>query len=368
MNNQLNQEQLQNVIETAKDQIELILSELEVNIDGLYFNNNEIRSKCFIHGGNNPSSFCFNKSTGFWCCYTKSCHENHKGILGLTQLLLSKKLGTEVNFPQTIKYLCDILNIEIDSSQEIDHEKLEISKLLNDTKTNKLIQSHKEYFKPFSIKHLKNIEPSWYFLEKGFSEETLKKFYIGFCDTPMKPMYRRSYAPVLDDDGKNVIGVSGRIEFEKCALCGLFHEQNKGCPVDNKSIKSYPKWQHYGFCSNSVVYNLWNIKELVKKTGTIILTEGPKDIWWLDQNGIYNSSCLFGLNISKYNIEKLMKNGVLKIILAMNNDPKGLSAAEKNQKVLEQYFTVINISNKYPAKDLAELSKDQIRELFSHYE
>lgn len=363
MNQQITPEKIEEITQKINSELEFVLDSLGVDLEKVNFNNNEIRMACPVHCGNNVSSFVYNKNYGTWRCWSKQCHEGHQTIIQLCQLLLSKKLGKTINFLSAITYLCDILKISPSNSFEIiDQEKLEISKLINDNKSKgEDKQQNKDYFKPFSIKLLqKSFKPSEYFLNKGFKYETLKKFCISYCDDPQKPLYKRSCVPILSDDGLTVVGVSGRTIYEKCDLCGLYHKDGNGCPQDNSNVKSVVKWMHYGFCSSRVIYNCWNIKNYK----SIIITEGPKDVWMLDQYNILNSTCLFGLNVSKYHIEKLIKIGIIKIILALNNDPRGLEASEKNTKVLEQYFTIKNLSPYLPAKDISMLSQKDILNLF----
>jgi DNA primase len=346
---------LNEIRDIANDKIEFILSELGVNIDELTWNGSNIRGPCFIHGGNNSTAFSYSTQFKSWRCYTAKCDEGQGSVFNLVQKAL------KISFFESVQWISNKLNISIDNSFQLDPGTQQIYSLIKESKIKQnikdnIIRSQRDDFKPFPISLIKDFIPSQYFLEKGFSKETLNKFKIGYCNDPNKPMYLRSYAPVLDDFGKNVIGVTGRIKYEKCEYCPHFHEQGKGCPTDNSFIRKYPKWMHFGFNSGSTLYNLWHSFDYIHKHKVVVLTEGPKDVWWLDQHGIDNSCCIFGLNITECHINKLIKSGVLKVVLALNNDERGISAMEKIVPHLNMYFKVVTIHdilNGY--KDIAEI-------------
>jgi hypothetical protein len=157
-------------------------------------------------------------------------------------------------------------------------------------------------------------------------------------------MHLRSYAPVLSPDGRYAIGVTGRIKYEKCPYCPMFHEQGHGCPKDNPRIKGHAKWLHYGFNSGSVLYNEWFAEKFIRQSGVAILTEGPKDVWWLEQHDIHNSVCIFGLNFSDYHLRRLINMGVLKLVVALDNDEKGIEAMERLSNTFANYFNMVNIN------------------------
>ena len=55
--------------------------------------------------------------------------------------------------------------------------------------------------------------PAEYYLNRGFAEETLDTFDVGFCNVKGKPMYNRVVAPVYDED-YNYVGCVGRLTDE----------------------------------------------------------------------------------------------------------------------------------------------------------
>jgi hypothetical protein len=288
--------------------------------------------------------------------------------VGLVQKLLSKKYNKDYSFPGAIEWLSAFFKIDTSGiSIEPPHE---MDSMLHDIKAKCRIKASatpnlkKSDEFPIPINVIKGkIPPSEYFLKQCFTKETQEKFYIGHCNDPRKPMYMRSYGLVLNRKGDSVIGVTGRTVFEKCDICHEFHEQGKGCPIDNNYVRAQAKWLHYGFNTNSVIYNEWNVEPFVKKSHVAVITEGPKDVWWLDQHKIYNSMCVFGLKILNYHLRRLLEMGTIKLVVGMDNDEKGLEAIEKIKENYDRYFNIVDISHFMEAgQDIADISTTKMQE------
>jgi DNA primase len=355
----------------ANENIDHVLSELGFDIDEVTVAGNEIRSVCPIHdGADNTTAFCYNTTYKYWRCYTKHCHEGFDNVFGLVQKVLGKKTGKEVSFRESISWLSKVLNYELDVQVfEPNEDELELSNLLRKIKRKKIFDNPEEKLKPFPVQLIDGkIEPSEYFLKQGFSKEIIRKYNIGYCDDPNKPMYKRAYAPVLNDSGDMVVGVTGRTIHPECEYCGQFHIQGFGCPNENHKIKGYPKWKHYGFQKNNVFYNINFAEESIRKTKTVVITEGPKDVWWLVQHGLDNCLCIFGLSTSDYHLRRLLNLGVARILVALNNDEKGIEAIEKLNNRFDSYFNMINVHKHLNGKkDIAQLPSEDMINRFVPY-
>ncbi len=345
------------------------MSSLGFNYDNVQSGyNDEIRCACPVHDGDNPTAFCYSINHKSWRCYTNHCEEGNFTIFGLVKKLLAKQYGREVSFRESVVWLANLLSIPIDAEGEQSPESLEIFKLVNQAKikskikngTNIRTKESSSY--PFPLWKIdKKIEPSWYFLEQGFSREILTKYNVGYCDNPSKRMYLRSFVPILDEKGKNVIGVTGRTIYNKCEFCPLFHEEGKGCPKDNYQVRGFTKWLHDGFNTGSVLYNSWFAEPYVKKSGVAVLTEGTKEVWWFEQHGLHNSMCIFGLNILKYHLARLINMDVTTLVVGLDNDQRGLEAMEKINNTFDNYFKIVNINHLLSSQqDIDEISTERM--------
>lgn len=350
---QINPITLEEIQEIANDRIDHVLAALDIDVDNTTGFNYEIRCSCPIHGGDNPTAFSYSLKTKKWRCFTRRCHEGNPYITGLIIKVLSKREDRLVSFREALTWLTKVIDYPFEGSgPEINEDDLQVFHLVKQAKSKTRVKSSRNahkgtaYFPEFPIEKIDgNVEPSPYFLEEGFSEKTLRKYNVGFCDNPRKPMYMRSYAPVLDYDGKTVVGVTGRTIYPECEFCSWHHETGKGCPVDNPLVKGHPKWLHYGFNQTVAMYNANFALPHIQKTGVVILTEGPKEVWWLDQHGVHNALCILGLYISDYHVKKFINMGVRKIVVALDNDEPGLEAMERINESLADYFNLTNMNN-----------------------
>ncbi len=367
-------ETINKIAEEANNNIDNVFDALGLDIDSCVGFSNEIRCPCPIHGGDNLTAFCYNTDFKRWRCYTGRCHEDTYGtIFDLVRKILNKKSEEDIGFLGSVRWLAKLLDIETEQSDNriIVPQDKEVKQFIRQAKIKKNLAARQvdsidaDKFKPFPVSILDNkIKLSQYFLDKGFSESTLRKYNVGFCDSIDKPMYMRSYTPVLDETGDMVLGVTGRTVYEKCEFCPEFHKQGQGCPKDNPAIKGCPKWLHYGFKKNYVFYNYCFAKKSILESKVAILVEGPKDVWWLSQHGIENSLALFGLGLSDFQLKSLVKLGVMKILLCLDNDKYGLDSSEKLDTMLGEYFDITSMGHLLDyGQDIADLSTQKMNEV-----
>ena len=350
---------LQQIREKANENIDAVFDYLEISVPTTGCGVDEIRCKCPVHGGDNPTSFCYNLKIMRWGCFSRHCHDHNSDIIGLTKLLLEKKKNLPISYGEAASHLCKFLGLS-DGPIKFDDEYY-LSKLIRKKYYADEKPQSKDYFTPIPVKHIKNrIASSKYFLDKGFDKDILEKYMVGYCNNKLKPMYLRSYAPILNDDGTMIVGVTGRTIYEKCDHCPFFHPQGRGCPTDDPGIPKYPKWKHYGFNKSSVIYNLNNVD---KNENHVIMVEGPKDVWWLDQHGIKkNIVSPLGIDVSKEQCLKLLRTSITKIILILDNDAGGLSGEKKIIESLSKYFTIYTVKGiLQDGEDVADLSPERMK-------
>jgi hypothetical protein len=367
----ISQETLDKIKDLANESIDHVLLGLGFDIDNVHGFAEEIRCACPIHGGDNPSAFSYSTRFKQWRCFTAKCHEGCSSIFGLTQKVLGIKEDREVSFAEAVRWLAGILEADIGlETPQTDNDR-EMRSFIKEAKTRRRLCTKQTdvideaKFKPFSVKLIDGkVDPSRYFLNQGFSESVLRKYNVGFCSTSGKPMYLRSYAPVLDETGETVIGVTGRTIHEKCEYCPDFHPKGQGCPKDNPKVRSYPKWLHYGFRKNFTFYNYSFAQSSIKDTKVAILTEGPKDIWWFVQHGIENCLSVFGLSVSDYHLKHLVKLGVIKVVLAFDRDRYGIEATKKLDQMFGGYFDVVEMQDLFNyGEDVADVSTDKMNKV-----
>lgn len=331
--------------------IEYLLRKLHINYSdqGHYFS-----GICPIHrNSDNPRALIVYKQSGYWRCNTKHCEHVFKSSpLGLIRGILSAKQGWKSKEDRAFS---------LQNTIDFIYEKP--IKFVNNTNTlgPPLFIEEKQEQKIRIEKNtiLKNTRiPSEYYLNRGFSEEILKKYSVGECKNPDKPFYQRAVVPIFDEDYKYIVGCTGRSIYEKCLVCSEYHKTGQKCGQKGKN----PKWYHqFNFKCNHHLYNFWFAKDRINKSGVAILVEGPTDVWKLEENGIHNSLAIFGTSISKIQRKLLAKSGALKIRIIMDNDEAGEHAYNELYKRLKYSYNIERIF--LPTNDIAELSSKQIKEI-----
>jgi len=341
------------LIDEANDNIELVLGELGL-IDHTHIYTNDIRGCCPVHGGTNPTAFSYRTDYKIWRCFTQQCHQRNQTIIGL----ISGIHGCSDK--QAENWLKKLLQFEeVESPHESQLYQI-VQRYKQQQRFRAKLNSTACKMTPMPIEQA-NIAPDIYFKNKGFTQETIDRFMIGFCDDPAKPMYNMAYAAVLDEIGRYIIGVTGRTIFDKCDICQLHHKQGHGCPTDGTGVVAYPKWKHWGFNSKKVLYNFWDAKESIDQHESVVIVEGPKDAWWLVQNGVENVVAIFGLEISKAQIKKLMNAVVL--FLCLDNDRHAIRSVNMQKKELSKYFKLKDLSQLLPNnQDIADTSPQFIEQ------
>ena len=344
------------LLEKANENIDIVFEQLGIDIENVNFDiSDDIRMPCPVHGGDNATAFSYNKNSKRWTCYTHDCHRNNNNIIGLVMLI--KKLG----FKDAFNWLASVVqfnDIQYNTIYDVDTIVYKQKVIL---KRKQRLQQRNHQMTPIPINKFR-IVPSKYFQQFGITSDTLNHFYVGLY--PKEPkMYNRVVVPILDDDARNVIGLTGRITFPLCDICQEYHDPNNGCSFDGNQYTTSAKWKHVGFNKELILYNIWNAKHHIASTNTVIITEGPKDVWWLYQNHIYNCLAVLGKNINQYQISKMIKYGVTKIILALDNDDAVLNSKNHLIERINKYFTVIDVVDKLPqGKDIAETPYDILKQ------
>lgn len=357
--------------------LKILCDELCDNIESLldhfsldYKSNGKMMTMCCpIHGGDNPSAISLyytgDNYRGNWKCRTHNCEKIFKGsIIGFIRGVLSNqkygwtKQGDKFcSFDEAIEFATKFVNKDLSTIKisYSDRNKKTFTSIVN--YLNNEIKELQNLVKRDSIIRALDI-PATYYIKRGYSEEILKKYDVGFCDKPGKEMYSRIVVPIYDNNYEYMVGCSGRSIFEKCSQCAAYHDTKHSCPnKDNQWL--YSKWKHSkDFRSQNHLYNFWFAKEHIIKSNIAIIVESPGNVWRLEENGIHNSVAIFGSSMSDRQKVLLDSSGAMSLVLLTDNDEAGKKAAEQIRKKCENTYKVYtaNIS----ANDVGEMTKEQI--------
>lgn len=347
---------IQEVKTLAVENYDKIFKSLGLDLDSCKIDQNTIRCCCPIHKGDNNTAFVYNTETGNWKCYTSDCSEKYgKDTIDLVRAI------KKISFREAIKFIADTCNADI--------ENIKCSYVKKDDTTSTYIQKDIETFKtkikPISLDTFCKLanKDEEYFVNK-FSTKAIDKFKISVCKEKGKPMYNRAFVPIMDRSGSYVIGLSGRTMYEMCEKCGKYHKKNILCPHEG-NYKASSKWIHFGAETSTLYYNYSNAVKETKRTSILIITEGPKEVWWLYDCGIENAVAILGSVVTDAHLLLAIESGATTIVTCFDKDGAGIKAFNKLLSKFNQYFNIINVTDLLKdGQDLDDLDKETIKSIF----
>lgn len=287
-----------------------LVASLGVQVSGR--NSREIRGTCPVHGGDNPTSFCYRRKTKTWICFSHGCHETcGRDSIGLVMGVL------QVGFRDALVYLSGLTGIPIEADSDTD-----IGLIRQDIEKKKAIDKYKKkaeiYMPPEDVteEHLENfirMRTDYFSKEEngGFSDEVLDEFEIGgsYFDSAG---FQREVIPIRDSDGE-LVAYSAR------------------------SLRdTEPKYRlTNGFKKDDVLYNLHKaLPHVSEKTNdTIIVVEGFKALWALYSLGFKNVTACMGSRITPGQARLICKYA-RNVVLIFDGDKAGL----EGMKAFEEDF------------------------------
>lgn len=362
------QAKLKIICDQLCDRIEDLLDHFDLEY---IYSGRLITMSCPIHGGDNKSALNLYPQgdvyRGNWKCRTHNCEKHFKGsIIGFIRGIISnKKYNWQKNgdntcsFQEALSFCLSFLNTDL--------KDIKISKSDRDKRHFTSAIKHISPEKPIveNIITRKQIRanlkiPATYYIDRGYSSTILDRYDVGLCEKPGKEMFNRVVVPIYDHKHSSMIGCTGRSIYEKCDKCETFHNPSNECP-SHENRRFYSKWKHSSsFQSQNHLYNIWFAKQHIMDTCTVIIVESPGNVWRLEEAGIHNSVAIFGSSLSDRQKMILDASGAMNIITMTDNDEAGKKAAEL---IRQKCFKTYNIKNiDFPAKDIAELSIDYIKQ------
>ena len=295
---------------------------------------------CPIHeGADNPSGCTITSEgdfIGVWKCWTRGCEKKHmQSILGLVRGVLGNANDRKATFSETVDFCLKFLDL---SKNELKDKHLSLPKTLD-----KILHSSQADAKK-STPNITREEireglqrPAEYYLNRGFAEETLDIFDVGFCNVKGKPMYNRVVAPVYDEN-YDYVGCVGRIT----------HENYKGYKWINSK----------GFNTGSYLYGLWLAQDNIRNSKTAILVEGQGDVWRLWEAGIKNAVGIFGSSLSDAQSGLLQMSGAYRLVILTDNDEAGKKARDSIKQKCQTLFIISEPV--FSCKDVGDMTTEQI--------
>ena len=323
---------VEEVIETAKVE-EVIqdyvnLKRRGVNMIGL----------CPFHAEKTPS-FTVSPSKGFYKCF--GCGKGGDSVSFLMEL-------EQMDFPEAIRHLAKKYGIQLEEtevSQEVREEQQYQESLY-------LVNEYaKQYYQDqlFNTDVGKSVGLS-YFKERGFREEVIKKFGLGFAPNKTDAFTLKATHGGYKLDLLKKLGLTseyGRDFFRNRVMFAIHNLSGKvigfGGRILVKDVKA-PKYINTPetdiYNKSKVLYGAFFSKRDIRKEDECILVEGYTDVLSLHQAGIENVVASSGTSLTVDQI-RLVKRYTENIKILYDGDLAGIKAALRGMgMVLEEGLNV----------------------------
>ncbi|RIA10638.1 DNA primase [Flavobacteriaceae bacterium MAR_2010_72] len=254
-------------------------------------------------------------------------------------------------YPEAIKYLAKKYNIEIEETEQSDEQKEEA----NERESLYLVN---EFASDYFQKNLFKTDQGQavglsYFKERGFTNETIKRFNLGysleewqaFTDEALKKGYQLDY---LEKTGLTIVKedrkfdrFKGRVMFPIHSMSGrVLGFGGRILGNDKKAAKYLNSPESEVYHKSKILYGLYYAKQSIAKEDNCYLVEGYTDVIQFHQTGIKNVVASSGTALTPEQI-RLVNRLTKNITVLFDGDAAGMRASIRGiDLILEQGMNV----------------------------
>ena len=254
-------------------------------------------------------------------------------------------------YPEAIRYLAKKYHIDIEETQQSSEEKAQA-----DERESLYIVS--EYAQQYFQDTLFNTEAGkaigmTYFKERGFTEETIQKFRLGFSpdewtaftDNALAKGYQLEF---LEKTGLTIVNADrkfdrfkGRVMFPIHSMSGrVLGFGGRILTNDKKQAKYLNSSESEIYHKSKVLYGIFFAKQAIAKADNCYLVEGYTDVIQMHQKGIENVVASSGTALTQDQI-RLIHRLTPNITVLYDGDAAGLRASIRGvDLILEQGMNV----------------------------
>ncbi|NNF20459.1 MAG: DNA primase [Saprospiraceae bacterium] len=323
----ISQRSIQEVLNTAH--VEHIIEEYVnlkrrgVNLIGL----------CPFHDEKTPS-FTVSPSKNIYKCF--GCGKGG----GAVQFLMDHD---HLSFPESIRTLAAKYNIELEEDNREDDDAWKEQKNLEESYY--IINEFAgDYYqdKLFNSNDGQAIAMS-YFKERGFLDQTLKQFKLGYSPDESKGLTEKAIAKQFKEDYLKEIGLTsknGYDFFRNRVMFPIHNVSGKIIAFAGRTLstsKSQPKYINSPetpiYNKRKVLYAMHLAKGEIRKQENCYIVEGYTDVISLFQNGVKNVVASSGTALTTEQV-RLVKRYTENITFLYDGDPAGIKAAMRGLDIV----------------------------------
>jgi DNA primase len=254
-------------------------------------------------------------------------------------------------YPEAIKWLAKKYNIEIEETEQSSEEKAQ----MNERESMFLVSTFaKDYFHDVMLNSNKGKAIGLsYFKERGFKDETIKTFELGYCldewdaftkaalDKGYDLKYLASTGLTIVKENRQFDRFKGRVLFPIHSMSGrILGFGGRILTADKKAAKYLNSPESDIYHKSKILYGLFQAKKEVAKQDNCYLVEGYTDVISFHQSGIENVVASSGTALTSDQI-RLVNRLTKNITVLFDGDAAGIRASIRGiDLILEQGMNV----------------------------
>jgi DNA primase len=254
-------------------------------------------------------------------------------------------------YPEAIRYLARKYNIEIEETEKTDEEKATA-----DVRESMYLVSE------FAAKYFQDVMSNTeegkaigfsYFKERGFTNETIRKFALGYSpeqwDAFSKDALGKGYkleflestGLTINKEDRLIDRFRGRVMFPIHSMSGrVLGFGGRILTTDKKAAKYLNSPESDIYHKSKVLYGIYQAKQAIAKTDNCYLVEGYTDVIQFNQTGIENVVASSGTALTPDQI-RLINRLTKNITVLFDGDAAGLRASVRGiDLILEEGMNV----------------------------
>ena len=255
------------------------------------------------------------------------------------------------SYPEAIKWLAKKYNIEIEETEQTDEQKAQ----MNERESMFLVSKFaKDYFHDLMLNtnQGKAIGLS-YFKERGFTDETIKKFDLGYCldewdnftNAALAKGYDLKYLAstglTIVKENKQFDRFKGRVMFPIHSMSGrILGFGGRILKADKKAAKYLNSPESDIYHKSKILYGIYQAKKEIAKQDNCYLVEGYTDVISFNQSNVENVVASSGTALTSDQI-RLVNRLTKNITVLFDGDAAGIRASIRGiDLILEQGMNV----------------------------
>ncbi len=316
-----------NLIKSNHDILDIVGEHVQLRKQGRnYF------GLCPFHGENSPS-FSVAPDKQIFHCFGCGAGGNvftfMMDIEGLTFLEAAKVLADKANIP---------LDVDVETVAK------------NQQHYDPYFEAHelmKKLYHHVLLNTTHGQEALDYLLERGFTEEIIKKFQLGYAfdswDYATNFLDKRGFKPALmEQAGVLVQSEAGDFfdRFRNRVMFPIFDQKGKTIAFSGRALgDEKPKYLNSPetaiFNKRKTLYNFQHARPHIRNSNIAILFEGFADVIAADRAGVENGVATMGTAVTSEHLQ-VLKRTASQVIICFDGDNAGIEAARKTADIILQ--------------------------------